>query len=105
MFSLGRRFSSLRPRRITMVMDAHMKVSKEGIELPLKQSLADDPASTDCLMVASLSNRQRSVMAMCPYERIPTLDGLEIKSERVRLDGGYGKLYLLEAFFEGAQPA
>lgn len=103
LFALGRRFAAGKPRRLIAVMDAYMKVDDLGLELPLKASLADDPAATDCIVVASLDRHGRSRALVCPYERLPGLEGLEIEFGAVKEMPGQAELFLLQAFFDGVR--
>ena len=102
-FAVGRRLAHLWPRRIISVLDAYMKTS--DLELPLDRSLADDPAAEECIVVASLDRRGRSRLLVCPYERHPRLEGLEIEFKGVQELPGEGELYLLQGFFEGVAEA
>ncbi len=102
-FAVGQRLASLRPRRIISVMDAYMKTS--DLELPFERSLADDPAAEECIVVASLDRRGRSRLLVCPCERHPKLEGLEIEFKGVQELPGEGELNLLQGFFEGVAEA
>ena len=102
-FAVGRRLAHLRPQRVIAVMDAYYKSS--DVELPLERSLADDPATEECIMVASLDRRGRARMMVWPYERHPTLEGLEFEFKPVVQLRGKAEVYLLEAFFEGVAAA
>jgi hypothetical protein len=102
-FAVGRRLAHMRPRRIIAVLDAYWKAS--DVELPLVRSLADDPAAEECIVVVSLDKRRRSRLLVCPYERRPRLEGLEVEFKGVKEFGGGGEAYLLQAFFEGVAAA
>jgi hypothetical protein len=102
-FAVGRRLAHMRPRRITAVLDAYWKAS--DVELPLARSLPNDPAAEECIVVVSLDKRGRSRILVCPYERHPRLEGLELEFKRVRELRGGGEAYLLQAFFEGVAAA
>jgi len=101
--ALGRRLAHLKPQRVIAVVDAYYKSS--DIELPLERSLADDPAAEECIIVASLDRRGRSRAMVWPYERHPTLEGLEFDFKPVVQLRGKAEIYLLEAFFEGVAAA
>ena len=100
-FAVGQRLAHMRPRRIVAVLDAYWKAS--DVELPLARSLADDPAAEECVVVVSLDKRGRSRLLVCPYERHPRLEGLEVEFKGVKEFRGGGEAYLLEAFFEGVR--
>ena len=102
-YALGRRLAHLRPQRVISVTDAYYKSA--DVELPLERSLADDPATEECIMVASLDRRGRARMMVWPYERHPTLEGLKIEFKPVVQFRGKAEVYLLEAFFEGVAAA
>jgi len=102
-YALGRRLAHLRPQRVIAVMDAYYKSA--DIELPLERSLADDPAAEECIVVASMDRHGRSRAMVWPYERHPTLDGLEFEFKPVVQLRGKAEIYLLEAFFDGAAAA
>lgn len=95
--TIGARLARRRPRAAALVIDAYVNHS-EGVT----GSFADDPGSTDCLVVASLTADGRSEMLLCAYERVPLLGGLEIEYKAVEPFESAARLYLLEAFFEGA---
>ena len=95
--------SKMRPRRITAVVDAYWK--KSDVELPLTRSLADYPDAGEAVVVVSLDSRGRSRLLVCPYERHPSLEGLEIEFKPVLRLPGRAETYLLEAFFEGVAAA
>ena len=98
-FAVGRRLAHLRPQRVISVLDAYYKAM--DVELPLERSLADDPAAEECIVVASLDRRGRARALIWPYERHPTLEGLDIQFKPVIQFLGKAEVYLLEAFFEG----
>jgi hypothetical protein len=102
-FAVGRRLAHMRPRRITAVLDAYWRAS--DVELPLVRSLADDPGAEECVVVVSLDRQGRSRLLVCPYERRPRLEGLEVELKGVREFRGGGEAYLLEAFFQGVAAA
>jgi len=102
-YALGRRLAHLKPQRVISVMDAYYKSA--DVELPLERSLADDPAAEECIVVASLDRRGRARMLVWPYERHPTLEGLEIEFKPIVPFRGKAEVYLLEAFFEGVASA
>ena len=77
-------------------------------EMPLGavlEVLADDPAAEECIVVVSLDKRGRSRLLVCPYERHPRLEGLEVEFKGVKEFSGGGEAYLLQAFFEGVAAA
>ena len=103
-FALGRRLAESRPRRAIAVMDAYLKVDSAGADLP-GGSLADDPAARDCIVVASLDRQGRSRVLVCPYERRPRLEGLEVEFATVQALPSASEVFLLKAFFEGVGSA
>lgn len=94
--TIGARLASRRPRAAALVIDAYVNHS-EGVT----GSFADDPGSTECLVVAFLTADGRPEMLLCTYERLPLLSGLEIEYKAVEPFESGAQLYLLEAFFEG----
>lgn len=103
LYAVGVRLARMRPRRVTAVVDAYWKES--DVELPLNRSLADYADVGEAIVVVSLNSRGRSRLLVCPYERHPSLEGLEIEFKPVLRLPGRAETYLLEAFFEGVAAA
>ncbi len=98
---VGRRLAPLRPTRVTAVVDAYLGLGA----VPGSGSLADDPKATECVVVSSLGADGVARVLTCAYERVPRLSGTEFVFGEVREMGGEARMFLLEAFFEGAREA
>lgn len=98
MEAVGRRTAHLRPTLVIAVMDAYIALPGEP---PPTGSLADDPGAEECVIVASLDNDGRASVLVCPYERHPSLEGLEIEFGEVQEGFDDARLFTLEAYFRG----
>jgi hypothetical protein len=98
---VGRVFATRRPRAVILVIDAYLRADPDGVEV--EGSLADDPRAEDCIVVASLDRRGRAKALLCPYERIPSLDGLTLSFKPATVMGEGTEAYLLDAFWEGVR--
>ncbi|MCC6958511.1 MAG: hypothetical protein IT301_01570 [Dehalococcoidia bacterium] len=98
LFGVGQQFAEMKPSAVVSVADAYMR---RGADAPISESFADDPAARDCLIVARLTSEAECVALLCPYDRRPTLDGLDLKFSDVE-EMQMPEFPALTAFFAGA---
>lgn len=98
--AMGYKLAPLLPQIVIAVIDSYAKVGEKTTE-----SLADDPEARDCILVAALGLDGNAAVVMQPYEREPTLQGLEIVWRQPEWLDKDVDPYILIAFFEGVKSA
>jgi hypothetical protein len=98
MFGVGTQFTDMKPAAVISVSDAYMR---RGTDAPVGESFADDPAARDCVVVARLTRDGECVALIQPYDRKPTISGLDIRFSDVE-EMQMPEFPALTAFFAGA---